>query len=788
MEIISDELRSGSKRVQILRNVLFLRQILEIMRSCIFLFIFFLLFVINDSRIFAHGADSSFVLPEISVVARVKQKSDLKSEPISSFEIDYAEIERRGVESLHDLSLITPNLYMPEYGSKMTSSIYIRGLGSRMDNAAVGMYVDRVPVLNKNGFDTDLWDIARMELLRGPQSTLYGRNTIGGIINIYTLSPMQYNGVKVKIGYSNGNTYSAKASVYHKFNNKVALSAGVNYYNGDGYFKNSYDNSDCDWTEGGSARARVIFRPAPGWTIDNSFSVSRVRQGGYAYSLYDKKSEKLLPIAYNDECGYERTMITDGLSIEYKGDKLLFSSVTGWQYLDDKMTLDQDFTVESMFTLQQAQKEHAVTQDFVLKNSNEQSHWQHLTGATFFYKGMDMDAPVRLKEDGINELILDKINNGIHSVMPFASLLFKEKEIELSSLFNMPVYGIALYHQSEFVLGRFRLTAGLRLDYEHSVLDYTNSGALHYRFTLNMPDYKRIETLIKGKEKRDYFEPLPKFALTYTLPANGNLYFSFSRGFKAGGYNTQMFSDILQNRIQGDIMKDMGMPSGSHGTTGTEAYSVGEIISYKPEYSLNYEAGGHFNLFRERLKIDAALFYINCTDQQITLFPSGQTTGRMMTNAGRTRSIGGEVALAADLKGFEAGVSYGYTNAKFTKYNDGIKDYKGKYVPYIPFNTLSAYAGYSWYNIGKALDRLSLMVSYTGTGKIYWNEENSASQSLYSLLGASLRVEKKRTALEFWVRNLTDTDYNLSYFVSVGNTFYAEGKPMQCGINLYLNF
>ena len=745
---------------------------------------------ISDCSVSAHEKDSSLALPEISVVAQIKQKSNLRNEPLSSSVMNFAEVEKRGVQTLHDLSLFTPNHYMPEYGSKMTSSIYIRGLGSRMDNAAVGIYVDRMPVLNKNGFDTDLWDITRIELLRGPQSTLYGRNTIGGIINVYTLSPMQYQGVKAKLGYSSGNTYNAKASVYRKFNEKAGLSVGLNYYNSDGYFKNTYDGSDCDWIEGGSARARVVFRPNSKWTVDNVFSVSRVRQGGYAYSLYDSQADKILPIAYNDESGYVRTMVSNGLSIDYRSAKFHLSSVTSWQYLDDCMTLDQDFTEKSMFTLQQAQNEHTLTQDFVLKSSDGQRWWQHLTGATFFYKGTDMDAPVWLKEDGINELILNKINDGIHTVMPFADLLFKENEIELSSLFKMPVYGIALYHQSEFVFGRLRLTAGLRLDYEHSSLDYRSSGALHYRFTLTMPEFKKIETLLKGKEKRDYLEPLPKLAVSYSLPANGNIYFSFSRGFKAGGYNTQMFSDILQNQVQSDIMTDMGMPSGGHAGAGgnMQTYSVGEIIAYKPEYSLNYEIGGHFNFLDGMMKADAALFYINCTDQQITVFPSGQTTGRMMTNAGKTRSIGGEVAVAVNLNGFEAGVSYGYTNAKFTEYDNGITDYRDNYVPYIPANTLSAYAGYSWYNIGGLLDKLSVMANYTGTGKIYWNEENTMSQPFYSLLGASLKLEKGWAALEFWAKNLTDTKYNLFYFVSVGNAFYAQGRPAQYGINLYFNF
>ena len=128
--------------------------------------------------------DTITVLSEVAVVAKMKQKNNLREDPLSSTTIKLGEIERRQVVSLHDASMQTPNLHIPNYGSKMTSSIYIRGLGSRIDHPAIGMYVDNIPYLNKNGFDTDLWDIMRIEVLRGPQSTLYGRNTTGGIINV----------------------------------------------------------------------------------------------------------------------------------------------------------------------------------------------------------------------------------------------------------------------------------------------------------------------------------------------------------------------------------------------------------------------------------------------------------------------------------------------------------------------------------------------------------------------------------------------------------------------------
>ncbi|MDO4736697.1 MAG: Plug domain-containing protein, partial [Bacteroidia bacterium] len=192
----------------------------------VFLFLFVLV-AFAPMQIFAdvkEKKDTATVLSEIAVVAKVKQKNDLRVEPLSATVVKLGEIERKQVVSLSDLSFQTPNLYIPSYGSKMTSSIYVRGLGSRIDNPAIGMYIDNVPYMNKNGFDVDMWDIMRMEVLRGPQSTLYGRNTVGGIINIYTLSPKVYEGFRFSGTYSSGNSYNVKGSYYEKLSDKVAFS------------------------------------------------------------------------------------------------------------------------------------------------------------------------------------------------------------------------------------------------------------------------------------------------------------------------------------------------------------------------------------------------------------------------------------------------------------------------------------------------------------------------------------------------------------------------------------
>lgn len=761
----------------------------------------------NTYKIADNKKDTITALSEIAVVAKMKQRNDLREDPLSSSTIKLGEIERKQVVSLHDASMQTPNLYIPSYGSKMTSSIYVRGLGSRIDHPAIGMYVDNIPYLNKNGFDTDLWDIMRIEVLRGPQSTLYGRNTIGGIINVYTLSPKVYQGARISAGYSSGDTYNLKGSVYLRPSDKIAISIGGNYLNREGFFTNEYTGEKCDDEESTSGRFRFIYTPNSRLTIDNSFFFGKVDQGGYAYRKFDPSTGLLTPVNYNDICGYGRTTISNGLSISYATKKHILSSVTTWQYLDDCMTLDQDFTPASMFTLQQSQHENTFTQDFTIKRSEESRKWQWLTGVTLFCKNMEMDAPVTFKKDGIDKLILGNIN-GMFQDMPApmntAKLAFVKDEFLLSSKFDLPVMGAALYHQSQLTAGKFTFTAGLRFDYETTEIDYFSNSAVDYIYSMKIqmnpmmpPREIKVEggvnTEMGDKLKENYFEVLPKFAVQYSLNGKGNLYASVSRGFKAGGYNTQIFSDILQNKVKTDLMADLmskaggsfggSMPGGSPSTS--TSYSVDEIITYKPEYSWNYEAGGHFSLDGGKINIDAALFYIDCTDQQLTVFPYGNTTGRMMTNAGKTKSLGGEFALNAQITPvLNLGVSYGHTSAKFVKYDDGINNYKDNYIPYVPQNTLAANAAYTFWNVGNIADKVQLRLGYNGIGKIWWDEANTTCQNFYSLLSASVYAEKGKFSLEFWGKNLNDANYNAFYFVSVGNAFFSSGRPAEYGVTL----
>lgn len=718
-------------------------------------------------------------IEQVTVVApAAKQTFSLRRQPISSTVLSPAAIERERVLSVKDLSAVVPNFYQPDYGSRMTSSIYVRGFGARIDQPVVGVNVDEIPYLNKNSYDFDLFDIARIEVLRGPQGTLYGRNTIGGQLNIYTLSPLGYSGVRASAEYGTGNTVRAKASYYGRVSDNFGISVGGFYTRTDGFFDNAYDGSDCDRGHSAGGRVRMVWQGADGWSIDNVASVGSSLEGGYAYCLYDEASGAVSPVNYNGPNSYERVNVTDGFVVKHEGEKMLFTSATGYQYLYDRMLIDNDFTPRSLFTLVQQQREHALTEDIVLRSNDDSRRWQWITGAYGFYKRLRMEAPVTFLEDGIGDLILGAANAGIQSVMPWAELMIEESAFDIASNFKIPTYGLALYHESSLRAGRWRFTAGLRLDYEASRMDYDNYTSIHYRLSPMMPQFKELSMPFAGRERMDFLELLPKFAVNFSTGA-GELYVAASRGYKAGGFNTQIFSDILQNRLMAAMMEDMGMPA------QPSPYNEASATTYKPEYSWNYEAGGHLAFAEGRVRADFSLFWIECRDQQLTVFPEGTTTGRMMSNAGRSRSRGVEVSLSWNPT-TRLGVwgSYGFTDARFVKFDDGEADYAGNVLPYAPRNTVSLGATYRLHVGARMLDDVVVNCSWQGAGKIYWNESNTLSQNFYSQLGASVDLRKGDFTLSLWGRNLTGTDFYTFYFKSVGNSFFSHGKPRQLGLTL----
>lgn len=765
-------------------------------------------------------ADTTRVIDieEVVVIATPKENNRLRQQPISATSFSQGDMRNNSVTSVKSLSGLVPNLFIPDYGSKLTTSVYVRGIGSRINTPAVGLYVDNIPFIDKSAFDFNYSDIERIDVLRGPQGTLYGRNTMGGLIRVFTKSPFSYQGTDISLGAATYNNYKASVNHYHRISDKFAFSAGAFYEHEGGFFENTARNNEkIDKSDEVGGRMRAIWLPKDNLKLDLTVNYEYSNQGGYPYQLtsisetdiyYQDLKGDLGKVAYNNECGYMRHLLNGGLNLEYQAENFILSSVTGFQYLKDEMNLDQDFTRKNVYTMSQRQNSKTLSEEIVLK-SKPGRRWQWTTGVSGFYQWLNTEGPVTFHEDGISSLMEDNVNGIFKKIkeekpmMPDMSLDITDENILIGGNFKSPMLSTGIYHQStinDIFIDGLSFTAGLRMEYERYWLDYNSNSNINFDFKIAvMP--KPFEGLssspsVNGKINHDYIQLLPKFALQYDFNKSNNIYASVSKGYRSGGYNIQMFSEI----VQGEMINGMitTLDENSHGMVSQMGgdkiphyeFNIQETTMYKPEYSWNYEIGSHMTMFDGRLQADLAAFYMDTHDQQISRF-AASGLGRITVNAGKSRSIGGELALKAQITDvFSINGNYGYTHATFTDYvvSDEV-NYNGNYVPFVPEHTFTVGGQYIFrMKSGSWLDNIMLNANYKGAGRIYWTEQNNAYQNLYGTLNGRISLNKGNGQIGIWINNALNTEYQAFYFESMNRGFAQMGRPMQIGVDLRCRF
>ncbi len=750
---------------------------------------------------------------EIVVVASPKENVKFRRQALSSSVFSREHLQNSQVKSIKQLTSLIPNFYMPDYGSKLTSAVYIRGIGSRINTPAIGLYVDNVPYLDKSAFDFNTYDIERIDVLRGPQSTLYGRNAMGGLVRIYTRNPFRYQGTQFSVGGALGNnSYRASLTHYHRINQNFAFSAGGFYEGARGFFKNVTLNQYADSQQSGGGRLRAIWLPTENWKLDFTANYEYSDEGGYAYGLHHQDTHKTDAVTANEQGKYRRGLFNAGVSASYQGEYYSFNSVTSYQRLDDRMYIDQDFLSSELYTLEQKQRLNAFTEELSVKSLPGQ-HWQWVTGLFGSFQDLRTQSPVFFHRDGMT-MLEELINKNFPSSMPM-NIDFKDIDMPVWSGFKTPVASFALFHQSTFnnlLVDGLSLTLGLRMDHERLSMKYNSNTATNYAFTISMFP-KALEfngnALLNGDVKDNYTQLLPKFSLKYDFDAQNNVYATVSRGYRSGGYNIQMFSDLARNELQNvmmtqvksgcfDMVDKMLPPVQAEKIKGMIEKYMSQTVEqdvhstyYKPEYSWSYEVGTHLTLWNGKLQADVAAFWMDTRDQQIAkMVESGM--GRIMVNAGRSRSLGVEAALAASInKHLSLNASYGYTRATFRDYNVGGVDdklnYAGNTVPCVPRHTLNLGASYAFDIKDDNLRKVTFHAGYTGNGDIYWSEANDAYQGFYGVYNGSIVFHTRFCDIDLWGHNLLNKYYHTFCVESMGRWFAQRGKPRQFGIDLRFN-
>lgn len=638
---------------------------------------------------------------------------------------------------LRNLSGIVPNFYMQEGGLKLSTPIYVRGIGTVSGTPPVGLYVDGVPVFDKNAFVFDLYDIRQIEVLRGPQTTLYGRNSINGLIHILTNPPARRFGVRARAGYSSHQSqhYQLVTDIPlgKIFYNKLSFA----YNKSEGYFRNRYDRNrksnpseSYDFRYQGNIYAANDLKIALGINYNNSYD------GGYAYQAIDSLKVHPYTVNYNSPASYDRDLLSAYFNLNKQGRKMGFNWITSYSWSQDKQLLDADFTSKDVFDNRKESEQNLVTQELNFRSV----HARHLdwTGGVFgFYKDLDNNYLATFGKDKKYLLPMDLDKAGYFN--------------------NTLTYGIAGYGQltvKELWPG-MSVTAGIRYDYEHVKLNYKDSllltGFSHY-----LPYHA-------SRESEAFKDWLPKFSFLQRWNDQLSVYLNIAKGYKAGGYN------IIANEMSSMMVN----------------------LEYGKETLWNYEIGLKYFSGNKKFNLNAALFYIDWKNQQI--FVMGMM-GPGIKNAGDARSYGGEFDLRWELvEGLTYFVAAGYNHSAY--YYNEEKSHEGNRIVMAPDFTVNT--GLSFYQpLKTSWARLfTASTSVIGLGTQYFDEANLLKQSPYFQWNMDFSISGKYIDFHLWGKNILDKHF-FAYMLNnpVGEKlpeYYnmgQSGAPARFGASIGIHF
>ena len=650
------------------------------------------------------------------VVSSIKLPSASWIMPVASTTIDARTMERRQLNDMKDFTATIPNFIMIDRDTRLTSSVFVRGVGSLINAPGVAMYVDGVPHFEKSSFDINLTEIEKVEFLRGPQGTLFGRNAMGGIILVHTTSPFRRQGTRLRLSYGSFNDRRFSLSHLNKINRAVAYGITANYNHSDGYINNSYNNEKADKLNTASLNGRLEWRPHTNLSLRLVNGFEYVKQGAFAYGDVNKETNGVDSVNINHESYYDRKIYDSGLQVDYHTPYFWLRSQSSLQLLDDIYNVDQDASPRDLYYAVQSERQRLLSEEINIKHVNAGRYGWNF-GIFAFHHAIERSTDV-----------------SINMVSPAYQL--EKRYVDDSR-------GIAFYHQSELqVTSRLMLEAGIRYDMERA-----NSIHTEHKLT--------ADTVVL---RNRYDSPLtfsqwtPRLSLQYRFNRENQLYITWAKGYKTGGFNT-VFEEEQER-------------------------------TFGPEKSWNYEIGAKGALWKRRLFAELALFYIDMQNQQVKQLIDMQ--GVKIFNAGSSVSKGAELSLKAlPTSDLRMHITYGFTHATFRSYRYSSEaDYSGNYLPFVPRHTFSAGADYRLPLTTAISDRLLLQAGYSGMGEIYWHEDNRVKQPFYGLVNASAGVEKGKMSFTLWAKNIVNTTYLGYFFEASGRRLGKQGKPFTAGVSL----
>ncbi|MFZ9417830.1 MAG: TonB-dependent receptor [Sediminibacterium sp.] len=677
-----------------------------------------------------------------TVLVTAQKKTELLQKvPLAVSSFNSKQINAYRIWNIKDISGIIPNVYSADPGDGRDVTA-IRGIATTSYDPSTAVYIDGVNQFNLDTYIPNLFDVERIEILRGPQGSLYGRNAMGGVINIITKQPTNNTSGSAELNWGNYGQKRMNLNIKTPIiKDKLFVGASGLFDAREGFYQNEYNQLPYDRQRAISGNYFLKYIINKQWSITFNTKHRNQENKGAFPLVFGVEEAFNNPFVLNQNA---TTIMKDktsnsSMSILYNGTKYQFSAQTAYQknYRYYTNPIDGDFSpIDAITVVNNYGKEwnqiSAWTQDLKLNSiGNQPLKWT--IGAYLF----SQNAPTK---------------QGTHFGADAYLMGIENSNFTLINTTNSKRKGIALYGQATYALSeKLNLTAGIRNDFEQ--IEQSVNGSLM------MDENKAIyETQALISRTTDFGALSPKLGLDYTISPTQMAFVNYSKGFRAGGLSP--------------LSSDPSQPP---------------LMRYKPEYSNNIELGLKNTLFNNHARLNLTVFYTRLVDAQVPtlILPDAIT---IIQNRGKLNSKGIELEFTAQANA-HLSIDYnaGMTNAKFETLEIAqngnaniLNGNKQIFTPDLVSNLALQYDQKFNKNISGFV-----RTEWKYIGRTYFDLANSIQQSPYNIINASLGVQMGDVQIKFWTRNLTNQKY-ISYAYDFGAVHL--GDPATSGLSIAIKF
>lgn len=696
------------------------------------------------------STDDTVALQEIVVTAR-KRSESLLDVPIAISAVSKADLANKAAIRLEDALGSVANVAF-EADSLGGTNVNIRGITSSTNNfgieSAVGMYVDEVYVSRPTAFNQSALDIERIEVLRGPQGTLFGRNTVGGVVSVVTSDPTQTLQVNGDATLGKDDMRQFRGTVSGPIGDAFGFRLSASKIDRDGWLENRTPGfHDLAAEDSASVRGKLRYAPSDRFDLVASFDyaddksasgIDEIAAGPLA-AFDDGINDS---IATNIDNRESRKLAMTTLRANLRVGDYTLTSVSGYQTIKYHRFNDQDYTALDILATGSPEDDHFFSQELRIA-SPDSGPFDYVAGVYY--------SSSRVKGDNDGRLGADvPVVLGIGSFPGYTERVVTSSDIDSKAY---AAFGSGTWDFSE----TWSFSAGLRYTSEDKTLDYQEVVTpfflapgvplgIIYAFAADVP-----------RQKQDYDDHATSgdASLTYRFSKDANAYVRYARGYKAGGFDS----------------------------TQSSVSNPGDL-SFRPEFVDQYELGFKSQLADRRVQLNAAAFYMSYDDKQEQTFDGFNF---LTTNAASATIKGAEAELSATpVRDLRIDLALGYTDATYDRFIDplGGTDFSGNRLVGAAKWSGSAGATYSFAMSSALRGFMHVESNYHSASFTTTDNDPAFREDSHNLLNARLGVESNdgRYGLYAWGRNITDKRYVQGGFNFLGSTFVRRNMPAMWGV------